>query len=233
MINKNDLTLIAEIGLNHNGNFDLNYELIRQAKFSGADYIKFQFGWREQKDELNYLDKDRIKKLYKWAEYFEIKILFSVFNKKSYELLKTFQPKIIKIASRTVIDSPDLVEEIIDNQESVIISLGMWNKNKLPFESKKISYLWCESKYPCTPWDIKNFPKQFLPTTYSGYSDHTIGIETCLLAICRGARIIEKHFTLDKSDVTIRDHALSATPEEFLQLSRLGKDIFKKIKIGV
>ena len=161
--------------------------------------------------------------------------LFSVFNKKSYELLKTFQPRIVKVASRTVVDSPDLVKEIINKQESVIISLGMWNKSKspLPFESKKIYYLWCESKYPCTPWDMKNFPKQFSPTAFSGYSDHTIGIETCLLAISRGARIIEKHFTLDKSDVTIRDHALSTTPEEFLQLSRLGKDIFKKLKIGV
>ena len=235
MMKTNNLTIIAEIGLNHNGNFDLNYELIRQAKFSGADYVKFQFGWREKEDELNYLDENRIRKLYSWAEYFEIKILFSVFNKKSYDLLKNFKPNSIKIASRTLINDPDLVEEIIKTHENVVISLGMWNKeqNQLPFDSKNISYLWCESKYPCTPWDMKNFPKQFLHTTYSGYSDHTIGIETCLLAICRGARIIEKHFTLDKSDITIRDHTLSATPEEFLQLSRLGRDIFKKLKIGV
>lgn len=234
-MNKDELIIIAEIGLNHNGNFDLNYELIRQAKFSGADYVKFQFGWREKEDELNYLDEDRIRKLYSWAEYFEIKILFSVFNKKSYSLLKNFNPNAIKIASRTLINDSALVEEIIETHENVIISLGMWNKeqNKLPFDSKNIFYLWCESKYPCTPWDMKNFPKQFSHKTYFGYSDHTIGIETCLLAICRGAKIIEKHFTLDKSDVTIRDHTLSATPEEFLQLSRLGKDIFKKLKIGV
>ena len=82
----NKLTLIAEIGLNHNGNFDLNFELIKQAKNSGADFIKFQFGWREKKDELNYLDEDRIRKLYDWAKYFEIKILFSVFNKTSYKV---------------------------------------------------------------------------------------------------------------------------------------------------
>ena len=231
----NKLTLIAEIGLNHNGNFDLNFELIKQAKNSGADFIKFQFGWREKKDELNYLDEDRIRKLYDWAKYFEIKILFSVFNKTSYEVLRKFKPNTIKIASRTLIDSPKLVQEIIKNHKNVFISLGMWDKglNKLPYESKNISYMWCKSKYPCSPWDIIGLPKQFLESKYIGYSDHTIGIEACLIAISRGARIIEKHFTLDKSDTTIRDHALSATPNEFLQLSRIGRDIFEKIKIGV
>ena len=59
------------------------------------------------------------------------------------------------------------------------------------------------------------------------------GIETCLLAISRGAKIIEKHFTLDKSDNTIRDHALSATPEEFRNLVTLGREINKKISKGL
>ena len=57
----------------------------------------------------------------------------------------------------------------------------------------------------------------------------TIGSKACLLAISRGAKIIEKHFTLDKSDNTIRDHALSATPEEFRNLVTLGREINKKI----
>ena len=232
---KDKLNFIAEIGLNHNGNFDLNFELIKQAKYAGADYVKFQFGWREKIDELNYLDKERIDKLHKWADYFEIKILFSVFNKHSYEILKSFGPRTIKIASRTLIDFPKLVSEIIESHENVIISLGMWEKekNKLPFKSKNISYLWCESKYPCTPWDMVGLPKQFSKNNFIGYSDHTIGIETCLLAITRGASIIEKHFTLDKSDKTIRDHSLSATPDEFLQLSKIGRDLYNKIKIGV
>ena len=76
-------------------------------------------------------------------------------------------------------------------------------------------------------------PKNFDKTNYDGYSDHTIGIETALLSIARGANIIEKHFTLDKSDTTIRDHALSATPEEFLQMVNIGRDIKKKIDLGV
>jgi Sialic acid synthase len=53
------------------------------------------------------------------------------------------------------------------------------------------------------------------------------------LPISRGAKIIEKHFTLDKSSTVIRDHALSATPEEFTQLVNLGREIEKKISLSI
>ena len=66
-----------------------------------------------------------------------------------------------------------------------------------------------------------------------GYSDHTIGIDTCLLAIARGAKIIEKHFTLDKSSTVIRDHALSATPEEFRTMVNIGLEIYKKVSLDI
>ena len=81
--------------------------------------------------------------------------------------------------------------------------------------------------------DLKNFPKDFNKSPYEGFSDHTVGIETSLLAISRGAKVIEKHFTLNKSDTTIRDHALSATPDEFKLLTNLGKDIFKRLSNGI
>ena len=67
---------------------------------------------------------------------------------------------------------------------------------------------------------------------FDGYSDHTVGIETVLLAISRGARVIEKHFTLDKSDTTIRDHALSATPEEFRHMVQLGRAFRRCLDVG-
>jgi N,N'-diacetyllegionaminate synthase len=109
----------------------------------------------------------------------------------------------------------------------------MWNKKKLPPipKNKNISYLWCLSKYPCEPHDLKNLPKNFQKSKFDGYSDHSIGIETCLIAISRGARIIEKHFTLDKSNTTIRDHSLSATPEEFKLLVDLRHRYLKKNEI--
>ena len=75
--------------------------------------------------------------------------------------------------------------------------------------------------------------KKFSLKNLYGYSDHTIGIDMCLIAISRGAQIIEKHFTLDKSNTTIRDHALSATPDEFRLLVELGREIHKKVSLGV
>lgn len=228
------MIFVSEIGLNHNGNFNLCYELIKQSKLSGADIAKFQLGWRGKKNEINYMDKNRIKQLINWGKYFEIEIMFSIFNKESLSLIKQFNLKSYKIASRTVIDDFSLAKKIIDQKKTTYVSLGMWNKKSLPFKkNNKIKYLWCKSTYPNMMKDLKNFPKDFNKSPYEGFSDHTVGIETSLLAISRGAKVIEKHFTLNKSDTTIRDHALSATPDEFKLLTNLGKDIFKRLSNGI
>ena len=64
------MLFIAEIGMNHNGNFDLCYELIKQAKWSGADIAKFQLGWKDGKGEINQISVDILKLLKKWCNYF-------------------------------------------------------------------------------------------------------------------------------------------------------------------
>ena len=90
-----------------------------------------------------------------------------------------------------------------------------------------------KSLYPTYPSDLIDLPKDFKTIEINGYSDHSIGIEVALTAISRGATIIEKHFTLDKSDTTIRDHALSASPDEFRLMVNLGRNIYKNNIIGV
>ena len=60
---KNNITFIAEIGMNHNGNFDLCFELIKQAKLSGANIVKFQLGWRDKPGEINCINSKIIKQL--------------------------------------------------------------------------------------------------------------------------------------------------------------------------
>jgi|TARA_B110001452_G_scaffold140046_1_gene116386 sialic acid synthase SpsE len=231
---KKELIFIAEIGLNHNGNFDLCFELIKQAKAAGANIVKFQLGWRDKPNEMNQFDKKRISQLIEWAKYFEIELLFSIISENAWELIKPFNFKKFKIASRTVKHDMNLAKKILKGSKETIVSLGMWDKKKPPFpQNKKIFYLWCLSKYPCEPRDLKNLPKNFNKSHYYGYSDHSIGIETSILAISRGAKIVEKHFTLDKSSTIIRDHSLSATPEEFRQMVNIGKDIFKKVNMGV
>ena len=228
------MKFIAGIGLNHNGNLDLCHELIRQAKWAGADIAKFQLGWRAKKDEINHISLEALKQIVESCNYYDIQFMASIFNEEAFELSKKINQDKFKIASRTVVDNPALVEKILKLNKPTFISLGMSDKENLPFkEYDNVHYLWCKSKYPTFPSDLVDLPKDFKNSKFDGYSDHSIGIEIPLTAITRGAKIIEKHFTLDKSDTTIRDHSLSATPDEFRTMTTIGRNIFKNNSIGV
>lgn len=228
------MKFIAEIGLNHNGNLDLCHELIRQAKWAGADIAKFQLGWRAKKDEINHISLEALKQIVESCNYYDIQFMASIFNEEAFELSKKINQDKFKIASRTVVDNPALVEKILKLNKPTFISLGMSDKENLPFkEYDNVHYLWCKSKYPTFPSDLVDLPKDFKNSKFDGYSDHSIGIEIPLTAITRGAKIIEKHFTLDKSNTTIRDHSLSATPDEFRTMTTIGRNIFKNNSIGV
>ena len=72
------------------------------------------------------------------------------------------------------------------------------------------------------PYEDVALPRSFAESVYEGFSDHTIGIEAALVAVGRGARIIEKHFTLNKG-LPGPDHICSATPDELAELSRLSR----------
>ncbi len=87
------IKFIAEIGMNHNGNFSLCYELIKQAKLSGADIVKFQLGWRDKKGEINQIDKKIIQKLYDWSNYFEIELMFSILTNDALKKIEEFKAK--------------------------------------------------------------------------------------------------------------------------------------------
>ncbi len=101
------------------------------------------------------------------------------------------------------------------------VALHLPEKNSL-FDS--LALLHCVTAYPA-PLDavnlntIENLAAAFGLT--AGYSDHTLGIEAAIVAACLGARIIEKHFTLDKSRATFRDHALSADPADLGRLAEV------------
>ena len=91
-------------------------------------------------------------------------------------------------------------------------------KNKL-----NLAFLHCVSSYPTkfnesNIFSIKYLKEKVSKKTIIGYSDHTEGIETSLLAVSLGAKIIEKHFTFDKNFSSFRDHALSSDPKEMKNL---------------
>lgn len=225
---------VAEIGMNYDGNIDLAYELIREAKLRGADVAKFQFGWRDKTGEINFIDAERAEKLKSWCDYWEIEMLASIISEPALDLARHIGLQRYKIAARTVVDKPDLCKRILADGKETFVSLGMWDSKVFPFgkpDENRLHYIYCRSKYPTYPEDLVALPERFTPQTYYGYSDHMQGIEGCLLAIARGARYIEKHFTLNKTSQVIRDHVLSATPPEFAQLTRFGRPLAKLVEI--
>jgi N,N'-diacetyllegionaminate synthase len=228
-----NITFIAEIGMNHNGNFGLLFELIKQAALSGADYAKFQLGWRCGEGEINNLGPEELTLIDRSCEYHGIRPLFSIITEDAWSLVQSRGYDAYKVASRTVVDNKKLVQDIIRTGKTTYISLGMTTDDS-PFGSgENVKYLWCKSLYPALPWHLTGLPKDFSSSFHEGYSDHSIGIDVPLMAVCRGAQIIEKHFTLDKSDTTIRDHALSATPAEFRQLVEIGTLISRNLALGL
>jgi len=227
------MLLAAEIGLNYEGSSDLAKEMIRQAKCAGADIAKFQFGWRSGSGDINPIDENRAKEFKCWCDYADIEMMASLITEEGWQLARSLSLNRYKIASRTVIDKPDMVREILDDGKPTLVSLGMWEGDEFPFgppDGNRLNYIWCKASYPTQPCELKNMPSSFSPDGYYGYSDHFLGIEACLLAIARGAQYVEKHFTLNKTSQSIRDHVLSASPEEFSLLNACGRPLSRLVR---
>jgi len=107
------MIFIAEIGMNHNGNINLCYELIKQAKYAGANIAKFQLGWRDKPGEINHITEKDLKNILLWGKYFSIEIMFSIITDDAFKLIKKFDLKSYKIASRTVVGNRNLVKKIL------------------------------------------------------------------------------------------------------------------------
>jgi sialic acid synthase SpsE len=101
----------------------------------------------------------------------------------------------------------------------------MWDSEVFPdFPGYNPQFLYCVSKYPTEFSDLIFDKIDF--TKYDGFSDHTIGITAPILAMSRGAKIIEKHFTLDKT-MYGPDHACSMTPDELTSICKYAEEFQK------
>ena len=98
----------------------------------------------------------------------------------------------------------------------------------MPYDAPNARYLYCVTKYPAEYSDLQ-LPTSFVDSPYHGFSDHTIGIEASLVAIGRGARIVERHFTLDKG-LAGPDHVCSVNPAELRELVTYGRLMEKAIQ---
>jgi sialic acid synthase SpsE len=223
------MEIIAEIGQNHNGDMRLAKRLIAEAKAAGASVAKFQvYGARalfpkEGNEWFDYncrteLTRADVEMLAQECARVGIEFMASVFDVERVDWLHRVGMRRYKIASRSVTDQP-VLEACAATGRRLIVSLGMWRGEAFPDISAPggVDFLYCISKYPTPLADLKLGRVDF--ARYAGFSDHTIGVEAAMAALARGARIIEKHFTLDKT-MYGPDHACSMTPAELATLCR-------------
>lgn len=237
------IMVIAEIGNNHEGNFDLAVQLIQEAAKVNVDAVKFQtfktefFSNKKNKERFNRLksfelEYDQFRKLKEIAENEGLIFLSTPFDLESAQFLNdlvpafkvsssdnTFYPLLQKIAG---FNKPTILSSALASLEEIIYSKNyiekIWREKK--FE-QEMAILHCVCSYPVDPKEANVSLLKLLQKKLNcliGYSDHTIGITASILSVAYGAQIIEKHFTIDKNYSDFRDHQLSCNPVEMAQL---------------
>ncbi|MGK5091731.1 N-acetylneuraminate synthase family protein [Deltaproteobacteria bacterium TL4] len=235
--------IIAEIGNNHEGSYSLAEELIGLAAQAGAHAVKFQtfkteyYIGSENKDRFQRLkqfelSQEAFLKLSQVAQKEGILFLSTPLDLESAVFLKDLVAA-YKIASGDNNFYP-LIDLVAHTGKPIIVSGGASTLKELAYTKAMIDTIWqanqiehelailhCVSSYP-VPADQANLSaittlKHELKCVI-GYSDHTIGIEASQYAVALGARIIEKHFTINKNYSDFRDHQLSADPKDLKAL---------------
>lgn len=192
-----------------------------QKKTTNAEESQFDM---VKKLELN---KDQHVELFQYCATRNIEFISSPFDLPSIQLLNDLGVQRIKIPSGEITNIPYL-HAVAKLNKPVILSTGMSTMDEVEFALKQlesaglsksyISILHCTSEYPAPMTSINLNSMVALKDTFGlvvGYSDHSLGSEVAVASVALGAKIIEKHITLDKS-MAGPDHSASSEPHEFL-----------------
>jgi sialic acid synthase SpsE len=230
--------IIAEIGENHIGDWDLARKMVIAAAEAGADMVKFQSYLgsevRDNDPEKEWFTKVQLPdelhfELKALAEEHGVEFLTSCFSLgRARFLVVELGLQKIKVASSEMLNF-GLLDYLNGRVETVFLSTGMATLDEVREavshlqDVKDLYILQCTTQYPCPPEqaNLAVIPtlRAAFPQHHIGYSDHTIGTLAPVVAVALGAEAIEKHFTLDKS-LPGTDHILSATPNEFSEMVR-------------
>lgn len=234
IIGKKRVFVIAEIGVNHNGVLSHCKKLIKKAKDSGADAVKLQIINPDESYakntksykifKKNHLTYDEIKKIKAYSKKLKIILFATPGDFSSLEIVKKLKFPAIKISSGLLTNHP-LISEAASLKIPLILSSGFSNlleiKQAVDVVKKyhnKFSILKCTSIYPAEISKLNlsgifTLKKKFRNISI-GFSDHSLGDLGCIVAVSIGAKIIEKHFTLNNKDKGA-DHKISLMPKEF------------------
>ena len=254
--------IIAEIGINHNGNIDIAKKLIDVAKKAGCDAVKFQKRNpdvcvpEKQKSimretpwgYISYLDykykvefeKEEYDIIDEYCKKNEIHWFASPWDVDSVNFLSQYNIPALKVPSASLNDK-ELLLAMAKTNIPIIISTGMSTQNEVDeavsiLKDSQLAVLHCVSTYP-TPTNelnlnvIKTFQSKY-PNLIIGYSGHETGLSTTYAAVAMGAKIIERHITLDRS-MWGTDHSASIEPHGLKTLVSNIRDIESALGDGI
>src|SRR3989344_1278415 len=237
--------VVAEIGNNHEGNFEVAQELVRKAAACNVDAVKFQTFKAE-----NFVSRSDMARFERLKSFELTPEEFAELSALAHSLGLLFISTPLDLGSAAILEplvdaykiaSGDnnfypLIERVAHTRKPLIISTGItaidqirqtvdfvrreWRRADI--QQGQLALLHCVAAYPVPMEQASlrsiSYLQQQFPTLTIGYSDHTDGIEAAVLAVALGARIIEEHFTLDKQYSDFRDHQLSSDPMDMTRL---------------
>jgi len=263
--NMKNTIIIAEAGVNHNGDIELAKQLIDAAAEAEVDYVKFQtfkaskLVTRSSKKAAYQIKNDQnasdtqfemLKALELTDEMHSILIeyckdkgvnfLSTGFDLDSLEYLQSKGIKLAKVPSGELTNLPYL-RTIASLFDTIILSTGMATLDEVKdafnvlisngINKDNITILHCNTEYPTPMEDVNLLAMLDIKNTLGvaiGYSDHTLGIEVPIAAVALGAKVIEKHFTLDRA-LPGPDHKASLEPGELIAMVKGIRNIEKAI----
>lgn len=249
LLNNSSTYIIAEIGVNHNGNLETAKKLIDVAKMAGADAVKFQTfnatklasktakkaAYQQVNDPKNESQYKMLKRLelaetdlLTAADYTRargLEFLSTPFDKESAVILDQLNVAAFKVSSGDL-TALGFLAYLAKFNRPMIISTGMGTLIETAEAVKTIqdngnpplAILHCVSQYPALAKDANLRAMDTMKAAFQvpiGWSDHTLGSTVSIAAVARGARIVEKHFTLSK-DMSGPDHKASLEPNELI-----------------
>ncbi len=190
------------------------------------------------------LNEQQHKKLISYCKKKNIQFLSSPFDFASIELLNKLRLNTYKIPSGEIINLPYL-RKVGEYNKNVIMSTGMADLGEIESalnilinagtKKEKITVSDCNTEYPTPLEDVNLTAMNTIRDAFKinvGYSDHTLGIEIPIAAVAMGAKIIEKHFTLDR-DMQGPDHKASLEPDELKAMVNAIRNIEKALGKGI
>jgi sialic acid synthase SpsE len=242
--------VIAEIGINHNGDFDIAKQLIKMSADAGCDAVKFQKRTPElcvpldqrnimretpwgQMTYMDYrykveFDESQYKDLANYASSLNVQLFASPWDVESVDFMVRMKHPVIKIPSASITDI-ELLEKIASTNLPVIMSTGMSTVEQIDkavsvLNSENLLIAHSTSAYPCDPKELNLRMIPVLQNRYEvpiGYSGHETGLQTTVAAVTLGACFVERHVTLDRA-MWGSDQSASVEPPG---LQRLVRDI--------